>query len=291
MMIFGVIACRAAGPSGGGGGGPGSGDDTVDSPPAGGQTVKSIRMNQPTNGDMVTLQGVIVTARVTSKKYGKVWVQDAGGGEYSGIQVFCNYGGTTPSCTMTQAQIDGLAIGAIVDVTGKFDSFLLSTAPAGAMPNLEIDSPTITATGQMGTPTTIDVPAATIARDQLASPAAEPYKGAYVHVTGGSAMVSSTTPMEFATTCTDKSTPAQTGTTYDGFETSGGGQTLAIGLGFYKTVTYCLPCTGVAMPYPCANPVTNQTFTSIAGIVEPEYNANGKVYLQLSPTVDADLAH
>jgi hypothetical protein len=231
-----------------------------------------------------------VTARVTSKKYGKVWVQDAGGGAYSGIEVFCDYGGTKPNCSMTQAQIDALAIGSVVDVTGMFSSFLLSTAPAGAQPNLEIDAPTISATGQNATPTAVDVDAATIARDQLAAPTADPYKGAYVRVTGGSAMVSSTNAMEFATSCTDKSTPAQTGTTFGGFEVSGGGKTLAVGLGFYKTVTYCLPCTGVAMPYPCTNQVTNQTFSSVSGIVEPEYNANGMVYLQLSPTTDSDLA-
>src|SRR5262249_60801854 len=81
-------------------------------------------------------------------------------------------------------------------------------------------------------------PAATIARDQLAASGAEPYKGAYVHVTGSPMMVSSIAAMEFATTCTDKSMPPQNGTTFGGFETAGGGQTLAIGLGFYQTSAY-----------------------------------------------------
>src|SRR5262245_20968623 len=286
VVIFGVIACRASGMGGGGGGGGGN----PDSPPQG-STVKSIRMNQPTNGTMVTIDNAVVTGRVTSRKYGKVWIQDPGGGEYSGIEVFCNYGGMTPNCTMTQMQIDALAIGTVVSVTGQFNSFLLSTAPAGAQPNLEIEAPTITATAQSMAPAAVDVPAATIARDQLAASGAEPYKGAYVHVTGSPMMVSSIAAMEFATTCTDKSMPPQNGTTFGGFETAGGGQTLAIGLGFYKTVTYCLPCNGVAMPYPCANPVTAQmSFTSVSGIVEPEYNSNGMVYLQVSPTTDTDLA-
>jgi hypothetical protein len=248
-------------------------------------------MMQPTNGSMVQLDNVVVTARVTSKKYGKIWIQDAGGGEYSGIEVFCNYGGSHPDCTMTQAQFDALAIGSVVNVSGMFNSFLLSTAPTGAQPNLEIEAPTVTATGQTMKPVAVDVSAADVASDQLAAAGAEPYKGAYVHLTDGSFMVSSTTAMEFATTCTDKSMTPQTGTTYGGFEATGGGKTLAIGLGFYKTVTYCLPCAGVAMPYPCANPVTNQTFTSVSGIVEPEYNANGKVYLEVSPTSDDDLPH
>ena len=297
FAIFGVMACRAGGTTGGGGGGGGGGGSggggggggDVDAPAAS-ATVKSIRMSQPTNGTMVSLSNVIVTAHVTSKKYGKVWVQDPGGGEYSGIELFCNYGGTSPNCTMTQAQIDALAVGTVVDATGKFNSFVLSTAPAGAQPNLEIEAPTITPTGQMQQPTAIDVPAATVAKDQLAAAGAEPYKGAYVHVTGTSYKASSVSAMEFASSCTDKSMPPQTGTTYSGFEIASGTATLSVGLTFYNTVTYCLPCSGVPMPYACSNAVTaNEAFTSVSGIIEPSYNSNGQVYLQLSPTTDADL--
>jgi hypothetical protein len=248
-------------------------------------------MNQPTNGTMVSFQNVVVTAHVSSKKYGHVWVQDQGGGEYSGVELFCNYGGTTPDCTMTQAQIDALAIGSVVNVTGKFNSFLLSSAPMGAQPNLEIEGVQITATGQMMTPMAVTVDAATIAKDQLAATGAAPYKGAYVKVSD-STMVSSVSPMEFASTCTDKSMPPKMGTTYGGFEATTGGKTLAVGLGFYNTVTFCLPCSGVPMPYPCTNAVaTTSMFSGISGIVEPEYNKNGQVYLQISPTADTDLPH
>jgi hypothetical protein len=205
--------------------------------------------------------------------------------------LFCNYGGTTPNCAMTKAQIDALAIGTEVDVTGNFSSFLLSTAPAGAQPQLEIDAPMITPTGNTQTAVAISVDAATIAHDQLAAPGADPYKGAYVKVNGTSFTASSITPMEFQSTCTDKSMPPQNGTTFNGFEVTSGGSMLDIGLSFYNTVTYCLPCSGVAMPYPCTNPVTaNEAFTSVSGIVEPQYNKNGSVYLQLSPTSDTDLA-
>ncbi|MGE5185148.1 MAG: hypothetical protein ACM31C_23930, partial [Acidobacteriota bacterium] len=153
------------------------------------------------------------------------------------------------------------------------------------------ESPMITATGQTMTPVAVTVDAATIAHDQLAAPAADPYKGAYVKVTGTSFSVTSTTPMEYTSSCSDKSMPPQTGTTYGGVELTSGGSMLDVGLNFYNTVTYCLPCTGVAMPYACSNPITTQTFTSLSGIVEPEYNSNGKVYLQVSPTSDSDLTH
>ncbi|MBV8760335.1 MAG: hypothetical protein JO257_23790 [Deltaproteobacteria bacterium] len=247
-------------------------------------SIKTIRMNQPTNGTAVTLKSVVVTGHVSSKKYGHVWVQDMGGGQYSGIQLFCNYGGTHPNCTMTQQQIDALAVGSVVDVSGMFSSFLLSTAPAGAQPNLEIDAPTITATGQTATPMAVDVDAATIAKAQLASAAADPYKGAYVHVTGGPFHVSTTTAAEFQAPCTGSNGSA--GTTYNGFEAMSTSQTLAIGINFYNTLTYCLPSCG----YPCTNPITNQTFTTVSGIVEPEYNgSNSQVYLQVSPPTDGDL--
>jgi hypothetical protein len=209
---------------------------------------------------------------------------------YSGIQVFCNYGGTTPNCMMTQAQIDALSIGTVINVTGNFNSFLLSTAPAGAQPNFEIEAPMITTTGQTMPPVAVDVPAATIAKGMLADPSAEPYKGSYVHVTGGPFAVSNKMAAEYASTCTDKSMPAQTGMTFGGFE-AGTGTVIAVGLGFYNTLTYCLPCANVAMPYPCANPVTTQSFTTVSGVVEPEYNSNGMVYLQVAPTTDTDLVH
>jgi hypothetical protein len=247
-------------------------------------------MQQPTTGAAITLQNVVVTAHVSSKKYGHVYVQDNGGGPYTGIELFCNYGGTHPTCTMTQAQIDALTIGTVVNVTGTFSSFLSSMAPAGAQPILEIDDPVITATGQNATPVAISVDAATIAHDQLAASGVDQYKGNYVKVTGASIKATSVAATEFSMSCTDMSSPPMTGMTFGGFEATVGSSLLDVSLNFYNTVTYCLPCGGVAMPYPCTNAVTaNETFTSLSGIVEPNYNSNGKVYLQISPTSDNDL--
>jgi hypothetical protein len=45
------------------------------------------------------------------------------------------------------------------------------------------------------------------------------------------------------------------------------------------------------MPYPCTNPIATQSFQSISGIVEPNYNSNGMVYLEISPVNDTDLPH
>jgi len=234
MMCLGAIAgCRASG--GGNNNGP-------DAPNTGGDSgntatsVKDIRMNQPTNGAAITLQNVVVTAHVSSSKYGHIYVQDQGGGQYSGIQLFCNYGGTHPDCSMTKAQIDAFAIGTVVNVTGTFSNFLSMTAPAGAQAILEIDAPVITATGGNMTPVAVDVDPTAIAHDQLTG-GSDAYKGAYVHVTGTSFKATSIAATEFSMSCSDKSMPPQMGTTFSGFEAASGGQTLAIGLSFYNTLT------------------------------------------------------
>src|SRR5262249_54035637 len=140
IFALGLAACRSDGN--------GTTPPTPDSPMGGGSdsggtitTVKNIRMNQPTNGTVVTVKSAVVVAHVSSKKSGSVWIQDAGGGEYAGIHVFCNYGGAHPNCSMMQSDIDALAVGTVVDVTGMFNSFLLMTAPAGAQAQLEIEQP------------------------------------------------------------------------------------------------------------------------------------------------------
>ncbi|MGE5181160.1 MAG: hypothetical protein ACM31C_03815 [Acidobacteriota bacterium] len=242
-------------------------------------TIRELRMHPPADGAIVTVQHVVVTAHVSSTKTGSVWVQDQGGGEYSGIHVFCNFGGAQPDCPLARSQLDALAVGTIVDVTASFSHF---TPAAGAKPQLELTAPAISMTGDTARPTALDVAAAAVAKDASAT---DPYDGGYVHV-AAAVTVSSITAGEFAATCTDRSSPPQTGSTYAGFEAAAGGATLAVGLGFYDTLTYCLPCTGVPLPYPCANPVTaTEAFTSIAGIVEPDAG-----FTRLAPVIDGDLA-
>ena len=286
-----VLGCRASGPNNTQPDAPANGSADAAVPVT---SIKAIRMNQPTNGAAVSLANVVVVGGVTSKKYGHLWVQDQGGGQYSGIQLYCNYGGTKPNCGMTQAQIDGFTPGTVLNVTGNFSSFLLNTAPAGAQPVLEIDAPVITASGGTMTPVAVDVAASVVAKAQLMG-GSDPYKGTYIHVTGATTFTASNmAATEYAMTCTDKSTPTQTGATFGGFEATGGSQTLTIGLSFYKSLTKCLPCTGVAMPYPCVSPdllTANQTFSSIKGVVEPQYKYMGTdVFLQIAPVTNGDLA-
>jgi hypothetical protein len=193
---------------------------------------------------------------------------------------------------MTEADFEGLSIGTVVNVTGTFSSFLSGSAPAGTPATLEIDSPMITATAGTMTPVAMQVDASAIATDQYTATTVAPYEGNYVQVTGTSMHASSIAASEFQATCSDMSVPPQTnGTTYDGFDMTAGSSTLSVGFTYYDTVTYCLPCTGVAMPYACTNPVTaSETFTGLSGIVEANWDsATMKVYLGISPTSDTDL--
>src|SRR2546421_6639363 len=65
ILISSLMACAARS----GGGGPGSGSNTPDAPAQeNAVSIKSIRMTQPTNGTMITLQNVVVTGHVSSKK-------------------------------------------------------------------------------------------------------------------------------------------------------------------------------------------------------------------------------
>jgi hypothetical protein len=260
----------------------------IDAPPI--TTVRELRMHPPAAGSIVTLPNLVVVVHVSSRRNGSVWVQDAGGGPYSGIHVFCNYGGTTPNCSMTQAQVDALAVGTVVTVSGTYQTFLGTGAPAGAVPELELDAPTISTTGDTMQPAALDVAASDVAKGTVGA-SSDPYKGAYIHVTGAASWTASTVmPSEMTGTCSDQSMPPQTGSQYSGFEATGASETLAVGVGFHDTLTYCLPCTGVPMPYPCGNAVTaNQTFTTVRGIVEADYNSNGAVYLRISPVLDSDL--
>jgi len=243
-------------------------------------TIAELRQTPPPDGTIVTLPAVVVVVHVSSKTSGSVWVQDAGGGTYSGIHVFCSF---SSGCGLQQAQIDALAVGTVVNVTGTFQHYLATGAPAGAIPELEIDAPAITSTGDTMQPAAVDASAADIAKAAITT--SEPYRGTYVHVTGSSFTASTVTPPELAGTCIDRSMPPQTGTQYSGFEASGGAATLAVGLGFHDTLTYCLPCTGVPLPYACNNAVTqNQVFTKLQGIVD----ANDG-FVRISPVLDADL--
>src|SRR5262249_20098544 len=146
-------------------------------------TVHQLRTTTPTDGTTVTLQNVVVVARVASSKNGRLYVQDAGGGMQTGVQIFCNYGGTTAACTNhNETSFEAFMRGQVVSITGKVSHYTPTGAPA-TVALLEIDTPTITAGSGMMDPVATEIPVAMI--DKTSGLGNDQLKGTYLKVTGG----------------------------------------------------------------------------------------------------------
>lgn len=105
-------ACRSDSNNTDGGGGPDArptdGATNPDGTNQGTVTVKQVQGDTIASGDAIELKGVIVTAIDTyGAKTGDLWVEDVGGGEFSGVKVFGAMTGTVAT----------LQVGDIVDIT------------------------------------------------------------------------------------------------------------------------------------------------------------------------------
>jgi hypothetical protein len=310
-----IVGCRDDGAGAGGqgvhpgnGGSGGSGGSGGPAP----TTVRALRMMSPPDGTKVAFQNVVVVGRVASQKYAHLWVQDAGGGPQSGIHLFCNYGGSKPNCMGSEMNFEQFTAGQVVSVTGAVSRYLARGAPASAT-QLEIDAPVITPAGRTMMPVATSVQASVVAKDQVM---ADAYKGMYVELSG-SFRVAEIKASEFERECTptSTSTPIDASTSdasgrdagtrdaasptdaaaaaveHLGFELDMGGARIAIGLNFYESLTYCLAesCPGVT--HQCTNAITNQTFSRVQGVVEPDFNSDtGEAFLKVSPVTDSDLS-
>jgi len=81
LLGLSLVACR---------GGGGNGDDVVTPDAPGGVVhIQDVQNDSMPSGTAVTLQGVVVTAIDTfGAKTGDMWVEEPGGGEFSGVKVF-----------------------------------------------------------------------------------------------------------------------------------------------------------------------------------------------------------
>jgi hypothetical protein len=117
FATLGLVACR-----GGGSPGPDT-NNTGDDAPPGAIHIPDVQNPSMPPGTPVELHGVIVTAiDAFGTKTGDIWVEEPGGGTFSGIHVF---GAAT-------ADVAALAQGDIVDITGAVkDEFALSSDTSG----------------------------------------------------------------------------------------------------------------------------------------------------------------
>jgi hypothetical protein len=110
-----LVACR----------GSSSGDDVAgdDAPPSGEQHIQDVQSDAMAPATPVALKGVIVTAIDNfGAKTGDFWVEEPGGGEFSGVHVF----------GAPLDQVAAIAVGDIVNIAGaEKDEFALTTDMTG----------------------------------------------------------------------------------------------------------------------------------------------------------------
>jgi hypothetical protein len=172
-----LLACR-----GGGGGGGGDDVNPPDMPPGGQVHIQDVQNDSMPKGTAVSLKGVVVTAiDAFGARTGDLWIEEPGGGEFSGVKVF----------GAPLDQVAQLAPGDIVDVTNaEKDEFALSTDPSGRtvteLKGAAGGMMTITKTGTGTVPAaeTVDAVAIDALPDQPAKDAEwEKWEGVLINVT------------------------------------------------------------------------------------------------------------
>src|SRR5262249_26362540 len=156
-----------------------------------------LNMNPPAPNSPAAITGVVAVGRVTSSTTATAWVQDPGGGPYSGIQLYC----PKSSCAAYDT-IDTLAAGEGLDVTGTYDEFHGSP---------ELKGVTITKKG-----TTMAPVATTLTPDMVAkgtdstSPAFVQWNEVLVRLAGPIA-ATNVTAAQFSATCPGSNSDAGPG--------------------------------------------------------------------------------
>ncbi len=197
----------------------------------------------------------------------QVYVQDEGGGQYSGLLIFCNTNTCKPS-------FQNLQPGDVIDVQGTFKNF---TSGMGNTP--ELGEPlTVTPKGTIHAVVAVDVPAATLALAPNA-PEFKPYNGVYVRV-NGAATVTSAHITEF-----DSGSCTGGNKFFNAFEASVGTDKVNVFAFFNDSLGLCIPG-GCAT---CANPVSPADDFNFARGVARWEKKSGTPTVVLSPVEDIDV--
>jgi hypothetical protein len=235
--------------------------DEIDFPRAG--SIRSILASHTPEGTTVSVQNAVVVGyNSVSATKGSLFLQDAGGGRWSGIQLFC----TAAACNDAAK---ALLPGEMVDVSGKLVWYLGNTP--------EIDSTEAPLKVGASKALTTSLSAGEVGMTAAASGGVfAPYNQVYVKVSG-TLSVASVTPNDLLTTCT-----GTTDTSYEGFQMSDGAHDYLVADLFAPTYTLCVSdrCA------PCASPVTGgAAFSSVSGVARVGRGSR----VQIAPTGDLDV--
>jgi hypothetical protein len=150
-----VTGCRGNQAIGGAGGASGTGDvPSSDMATASAKTymkttVAAMRMMASAHID-VELDGVISLGVTSSSKSPKIFVQDAGGGDFSAVVVHCQSGSTSHPCTLATANaLHGIQDGRVINIQGTY-----SKSKSG-FETVYVDSVTDVGPGKMPSPTSV----------------------------------------------------------------------------------------------------------------------------------------
>jgi hypothetical protein len=235
-------------------------------------------MAQPASGAALIVERAVLVGTSGNRK--TLYVQDEGGGAYSGIAVFCNFSSTRNPCPITETEIKTFKRGDVLTVMGTFDVFT-PPAPPGAAPQLEIKPTSIIKLGTAA-PVAVAAAAADLAKDATGA-SNEQWRGVYLHMVGGGPFaVSNLEPPELM----NSNPPAPmcaNGPRYGGFEVTAGSAHLLIATSFYRSIKLAND-PACAFAGDCL--VTDSTtFSALGGVYDVSFGAQ-----QLMPVIDDDYA-
>jgi DNA/RNA endonuclease YhcR with UshA esterase domain len=236
--------------------------DELDFPRAG--SIRAVLAGAAEKATVTVEDAVVVGYNPLSSGRGSLFVQDAGGGRWSGIQLFC----TADACSSAAAT---LAPGDVITFTGRFTRYL------GTTPEIESAvAPTKSTATAATRAVTIDGNAAGMTA-LAGSGSFEPYNQVYVTVKG-SVSVADLAPTELAVTCEDSLL-----TGYEGFKASDGSAEYLVADLFAPAYTFCVAGGSCGE---CVNPVAEDAaWSALSGILRI---GRGGVP-QIAPVSDADL--
>jgi hypothetical protein len=263
----------------------GSADAPITSGDASGvTTIKAVRTSPPGQGAAVALRGVVVIAREATGTGANLVVQDADGGDFSGIIVFCNLqaGGM---CSLSRNDIETMPIGQIIDVNATFDVVQPEGTPTPpGQPRLV--RPTVVTHGTV-TPMPRMVAASLLAPDQAGVLASRALLWTYVQV-NGPIVVSAIDPQAFRQACPVPIDAGVPNGSHRAVVTRVAATTdLAVGMRRGDVnANYCL----FECEWTCANQLAvSDTFQFIAGIPDTFNRANERQLIVVTPVRNTDV--
>lgn len=257
----------------------------IDAPVGTVTTIKAIRMNNPPEGTLVMLRGVVVVAKETSGGNGTLILQDSDLGDFSGITLFCNFT-DTGQCNLTKAQIDNMTIGRQVDVNANFGLIQPLGTPAPPMTPRLVRATVIQTQNVLSPLVPRKVDAALVAPGQSTNTATQPLLWTYVRI-DGPVKITAVDPPPYELPCPNMLDAGTANLSHRAVMAVVGVQDIAFGVRRGDDMAnYCL----FECEKTCANQLmVNDQFEFTAGVVDTFNRPNQAQHLVVTPVRNTDI--